>query len=396
MSKLSKKENSKLLSDGQSIDRRHFISKSSKFVAGGIMANSLMQQLDVPKNKSEKAESTLEYRTLGNTGLKVTAVGYGAMRTTDPALLAHALDLGINIVDTAHVYQGGNNEKLVGNVLNNRRKDVILCTKLKQKSVEQMMRDFEISLKRLKTDYIDILYLHSARRISDIQNEDYMKFYQKLKKQGKVRFIGFSTHSNETELVNQAAQDKFWDVILVAFNFSKEKALSEAIKVAAQSGIGIVAMKTQAGGYETEEMGDLSPHQAALKWVLQSEGVHTTIPGVKTFDELNEDFQVMNTKLGWNDRKTLYHYGNAIRNKYCVGCNACKEQCPYGVDIPEVNRCFMYYEGYRDIDLARSSYADLSAKTNASKCGLCAECKVICPHGIDIAARMKNVNNILV
>ncbi|MBN1153780.1 aldo/keto reductase [candidate division KSB1 bacterium] len=383
------------------IDRRNFIRKSSEIVAGGFVANTLLQHIErseqqqVTSKTKEESKPVLEYRTLGKTGMKVTAVGFGAMRTTDAAVLAQAVDLGINFVDTAHGYQGGNNERMVGEVLKGRRKDAFVCTKLKISSIENMKSDLETSLKRLQMDYVDVLYMHAARSIDVIQNEDYMKLYEQFKKEGKARFIGFSTHSNEATLLSQAAKDKFWDVILVAYNFQREEALTKAIKEATDAGIGIVAMKTQAGGYETKEMGNISPHQAALKWVLQNPNVHTTIPGILTFDELNEDFQVMNSKLGWNDRKTLYHYGKAIKGKYCTGCNACKDQCPYGVDIPELNRCYMYYEGYRDQEFARANFAEIKADFHASKCMLCDECSVTCVNGINLTERMRNINKLL-
>lgn len=383
------------------VNRRHFIRKSSQILAGGIVAGTVMQHLEgcakqkKQEVKQEQMKPALEYRTLGKTGLKITAVGFGAMRTTDPAVITQAIDWGINFIDTAHGYQGGNNELMLGEILKGRRKDAYVCTKLGMSSVKNMKADFELSLKRLQTDYVDVLYMHAARDIEQIQNEEFMNLYSEFKKEGKARFIGFSTHQNEALLLSQAAKDKFWDVILTAYNFKREEALTNAIKEASEAGIGIVAMKTQAGGYETEEMGGLSPHQAALKWVLQNPHVNTTIPGILTFDELAEDFQVMNAKLGWNDRKKLYHYGLAIRGKYCTGCQSCKDQCPHGVDIPEMNRCYMYYEGYQDLEFARANYAGIGANLNASQCSSCDECNVVCINGINLNERMHNINTLL-
>ncbi len=372
--------------------RRHFI-RNTGAIAGGVWITR--SGLSNAKTNQKSDKIVPEYRTLGKTGLKVTTIGYGAMRTTDAAVLERALDLGINIVDTAYVYQGGNNEIMVGNVLKKRRKDVILCTKIKPDKEKDMIRMFEESLQRLQTDYVDILYAHSFKKIDHLHNEIIMNLFQRFKKEGKVRFIGFSTHSNETELVNQAAEDRFWEVILVAYNFEKEKELTPAINKAGAAGIGIVGMKTQAGGYETESMGRLSPHQAALKWVLQNPNVHTTIPSMVTFDQLEENIQVMGKKMGWNDRKILNKYGQGIDKRYCRSCGMCVDTCPNGVDIPEVNRCYMYADGYNDPNLARTNYRELSNSENAEKCQNCDVCVATCKYGINLKNRMPSMNQLL-
>jgi len=373
-------------------DRRDFMRKSTFALAAGWLSNRVSPVLAASEKNKQKQPVNLEFRTLGKTDLRVSTVGYGAMRTTDPSVLEKALDMGINFVDTAYIYQGGNNEKLVGSVLKGRRKDVILCTKIKPNSRKKMAEMFETSLRRLQTDYVDILYLHSLKEISDLYHEPAMELFMQWKKAGKIRFLGFSTHKNETVLLSQASKDKFWDVILVAYNFKKEKALTRAVDQAAGAGIGIVGMKTQAGGYETKEMGGLSPHQAALKWVLRNPNVHATIPSMVSFAQLEENVRVMGRKMGWYDRKTLEYYSHSIDLRYCRTCGACKGTCPSGVDIPEVNRCFMYYEGYRDRELALANYDDLLPEHRADKCGNCPTCQARCKYGIDLARRMRQIN----
>lgn len=379
----------------KTIDRRDFLKKSSFFLTVGLFSNPFKVSSEelLAATKSQKLE--IEYRTLGKTGLRATTVGYGAMRTTDSAVLQKALDQGINFVDTAHGYQDGNNEVMVGKVLQSRRKEVILCTKIRQKSASEMTRMFETSLARLRTDYVDVLYLHNLKSVSDVQNSEALKLFSDLKQAGKIRFMGFSTHQNEAELVRQAALDKTWDVVLVAYNFEKEAALTEAIQKAATAGIGMVAMKTQAGGYKTETMGKLSPHQAALKWVLKNPNVHTTIPSMTTFAELEEDIQVMSQKMSWRDEKILELYSQSIDKLYCRSCGVCLATCPYGVDIPEINRCLMYFSGYGDPELAVVNYQELTPAQNALKCQACHACVAQCKHGIDLARRLPRTHRLL-
>ena len=383
------------------MNRRSFILKSSTALGIGVASKvcepvfSKMNRVyasTVNDKSSTKDTPSLEYRVLGKTGLKVSAVGYGAMRTTDPAVVHRALDLGINFIDTAHGYQDGNNEIMIGNVMKQRRDEAYVCTKIPHADKKRMTEMFETSLKRLQMDTVDILHYHSVKTIERLHNEEAMALLTKWKKQGKTRFIGFSTHTNEAELLGQAAKDKFWDVILVAYNFKKSPELTKAIEAVAKAGIGVVAMKTQAGGYKDSQMGSWSPHQAALKWVLQNPHVHAAIPSMTTFEELEEDVQVMGKKMGWHDRKVLDRYGQIIDPLYCRACNSCVLTCPHGVDIPEINRCLMYAEGYGDLALARMNYAELSTDQNVSHCIGCEKCVAKCVHGLNIARKMETAH----
>ena len=159
--------------------RRHFIRNTGAIASGMLVSSS---GISFSKTNQRSDQIVHEYRTLGKTGIKVTTVGYGAMRTTDGAVVEQALDLGINFVDTAYVYQGGNSERMVGNVLKKRRKEVILCTKIKPDSEKDMIRMFEESLKRLQTDYVDILYAHSLKKTDELHDETIMNLFQQFKR----------------------------------------------------------------------------------------------------------------------------------------------------------------------------------------------------------------------
>ncbi|MBN1348650.1 aldo/keto reductase [candidate division KSB1 bacterium] len=380
--------------------RRNFLIKSSGVIGAGLALSSGVsgaQKLALAAGEEQdsgKIQVTPEYRVLGKTGMKVTTVSYGAMRTTDPAVLHRALDLGINLIDTAHGYQDGNNEIMVGKVMKERRGEAYVCTKIHPAPIDKMETMFEESLKRLQMNTVDILYYHNIKELDVLHNEDVLKLFNKWKKEGKTRFIGFSTHKNEAELLEQAAKDKAWDVILVAYNFKKTPQLTKAINAVAKAGIGVVGMKTQAGGYKDSKMGSLTPHQASLKWVLQNPNVHTTIPSMTTFEELNEDIQVMGQKMGRRDHDLLERYGQVIDPIYCRSCNACTASCRHGVDIPEINRCLMYVEGYGDFPLAMTNYAELSERENLSQCSRCSECAASCIHGIDLPNKIKSAMNI--
>jgi len=392
------------------MNRREFLGETSKGLLTATFALSSLDPLGLAGNWLAKetrnegvparqgktgVSSSVELRRLGRTGLMVSAIGFGAMRTNNPAVLHRALDLGINYIDTAHCYQGGNNEKLVGQVIENRRQDAFIATKVHISSQKEMIRSVESSLRSLRTDYLDIVQLHNLKKPEQVTNGEAMAALEQLRKAGKVRFVGVTTHENEATVLKSAARTGFYDVVLVKYNFRSSPAVREAIEIAEKAGLGIVAMKTQAGGYRSKEMGALSPHQAALKWVLGNKHVATTVPSMVTFAQVEENFKVMGTRLSWNDRKTLSLYARATDKVYCRLCGECRDTCPDMVAIPEVMRFLMYAEGYEDLPLGRSQYVSLAPDRRAAKCLQCKKCKARCVNGLNIAARMVRAHHLL-
>jgi len=376
-------------------NRREFIDKSAKTtLAVGltfpwIRTKKILASTTHQDGVQAVKTPTLEFRTLGRTGLKVTTVAYGAMRTREPAVIHRAIDYGLNYIDTAHCYMDGYNEIVVGKVLKTRRKETFIATKVHNDSVDKMMASIEASLKSLQTDYVDVIQLHNLKEVSQIKDERAMEALQRMKKEGKARYIAFTTHRNQIELIKAAIPMNFYDVILVAYNFKSPKELGIVIQDAAKAGIGIVGMKTQAGGYQNHKMGNLSPHQASLKWVLQNPGVATTIPSMVTYGQLDENIQVMGSKMGWRDRKTLHKYDQSIDSVFCRMCDDCQGTCPKGVDVLDVNRCLMYAEGYRDTGLAHSQYQTIPFAKRPNACLTCQTCQVTCSYGLNVHAKMK-------
>ncbi len=369
------------------ISRRGFLRDAA---AAGLLLGAASLPASAPaQDKEKKEEPAIRHRTLGKTGLEMTILGYGAMRTSDPAVIRQAIDMGINNIDTARGYMDGHNEEIVAKAVGELRKRVVITTKIRVGTKERMSADLDASLAALNTDYIDILLLHGLKRDEEVLNEEWIGMLTEAKKAGKVRFAGFSTHNNMAGTLRAAVKGGFFDVVLTAYNFKSEPDLTKAIAEAAKAGIGIIAMKTQAGGYTDAGMGGLNPHQAALKWVLEDQNVACAIPAMVTFDQLNENFRVMGSHFGWMDRKTLHRYGRVIDDRLCRFCNRCAEQCTHGVAISDIQRCLMYAEGYHDQSLALSSYTALGREADLSACRSCSGCTVHCPNGVNIAANLQ-------
>jgi predicted aldo/keto reductase-like oxidoreductase len=211
-----------------------------------------------------------------------------------------------------------------------------------------------------------------------------------------VRFFGVTTHKNEAEVLHALADDKdrFFDTALVKYNFKSDAQTRQAIARAAQANIGIIAMKTLAGGYATDALGPFSPYQAAIKWVLQDQHITATIPGMRDLAQLREDIAVMGTRFGYLDNFILKRYGAAVQPYYCHLCGKCEATCPKGVAISTINRCLMYEEAYKSPVLARSTYHEIPSSLSASACLDC-DCVARCVNGLDIPAKMRRARKLL-
>lgn len=378
----------------RSINRRTFLKAGTLGTAAaavGLGRISMAEEM-APDGESETGAV---YRTLGRTGLKVSVIGIGAMLTHEEMVLQAAFDRGVNYIDTADCYLGGNSERIVGRALRGYRDKVIVATKCHVGTRESITRMIDTSLQRLQVDCIDVMQLHGISTKEEVTNAIAQEVLSEYREKGKIRFVGVSTHRNEAEVLDAVIEDKFFDMVLVVYNFKSGQKIQDAIERAAKAGVGIVAMKTQAGGYETEEMGSISPHQAALKYVLQNPHIHTTIPSMVDLAQVQENVEVMGMKLSRVDSQILKRYGKAIQPYYCERCDECLPTCPKGVDIPTINRCLMYAEGYQDRALALSTYREIPWKQSMRVCGDCTECVARCAHGLRLTARMQTARTLL-
>ncbi|MFC1538907.1 aldo/keto reductase [Candidatus Latescibacterota bacterium] len=369
--------------------RRAFIKMSSTAAGLGITAGCS----SIKKTSSEsniKTVNGVRYRKLGSTGFDVSEVGFGAMNMRDPELVHAAIDMGINYIDTAHGYMNGVNEEVVGQVMKTKRDKVFLVTKVHNSEDANLRKMMELSLKRLQTDHVDTMTLHMPRGRNEALDENCIKIFEQAKKDGLCRFVGVSTHSNHEEVIKAAIDSKFWQSVLVGYNYTSPQSVTDAIKEARNAGLAVIGMKTMARGkgYADHNMGDITPVQAALKWVLNNPNIDTTIPGVTTFEHIGENFKVMSMSLSFDNRPEPYRYSEANVNNYCcgvAGCSECDGQCQKGVNVSELNRCLGYVYGYNDMKLARENFKEFSLSSMLDKCKDCGECTVKCVNSLNLA-----------
>lgn len=348
------------------------------------------------------------YRTLGKTGLKLPVVSFGVMKSDNSGLVKAAYDGGIKMFDTAHGYQNGRNEEMLGNFFVDVPRDsFIIATKIGPAGVDRQtgkpsaettatdfLSKFEISLSRLKMSYVDILYMHGIDSLDVLRHKEIVDAMLDLKRKGKVRFIGVSTHKNEPVIMKAMAEDGIWDVVLTAYNFKQTylEEMNSALQAAADAGIGIVAMKTMAGGFLDKERTKPVNTRAALKWALSNPNIHTTIPGITAFEHLTADLEVMtDITLSSAEKEELLAAG-ANQGLYCNACSNCLPGCRNGLPIPEIMRAYMYAYGYGNLPMASELVSQTAVE--ADPCTGCDVCSAECVKGFNLRNKITDISRL--
>jgi predicted aldo/keto reductase-like oxidoreductase len=385
-----------------SASRRNFLATAGLALpAVGLARPADDKRPATPKTPPRETAPKFTYRTIGKTGLKPTAVGFGCMVTSDQTVVERAADIGITYFDTARGYQGGNNERMVGAALKARRNSLILSSKTHAATKEQALADIDTSLKELGTDHLDIWYLHAKTKADQITDE-LMEAQNIAKQQGKIRFAGVSTHSGQKEVFPAAISKKHFDVILTSYNFTMEPGMDPLIQNAKDAGIGIVAMKVMAGGFRQLRQG--SPRYdtfhrdgamlAMLKWVLRNKNVDTTIPSITDFDQLDQNLKAMSEFYTAADEKLLAARLEHLSPLYCRMCGECDGVCAKGLPVADLIRYVSYAEGYGQYAMAREQFLTLPAHLQGVRCADCNECTVQCPHGVHVTARVSRAQEL--
>jgi len=396
------------------IDRRKFLKAGGGAALGlsGLSAALRDSQAQAGEPHGARVPRIQRYRRLGRTELQVSDISLGSSSTSDPLVIAHAFDRGVNFFDSAESYRWGNAEEAIGKALKGRRDKVILTSKTKagaNDSRGEIMTSLEGSLRRLQTDHVDIYFNHSVNDVDRLRNQEWLEFTELAKRQGKIRFRGVSGHGRHlAECIDYAIDNDIADVILVAYNFSQDPGfydqlrhtfhwsaiqpeLPRFLQKAKQKDVGVLAMKTLMGAKLNDmrryERSEGSFAQAAFRWVLSDPNVDALLISMSDTDRIDEYVAASgSTSLSSYDRQLLERYAFLQAGLYCQpGCNACANACPHNVEIAEVLRTRMYDVDYGDRELARADYAALGE--GAAACIDCTTqaCLGSCPIGVPIA-----------
>lgn len=377
--------------------RRDFLTFSVG--AFGFTFEGKRKELFLKGTPDEDSPRIKKYNNFGNTGLKVSDVSCGAISLFEPNVLRYAYECGVNYFDTAEGYLRTKSESFIGQALKGVRDKVIICTKHAYNPNEKIEKSkiiqrVEASLKRLQTDYVDFAFIHNVDNIEPfMKNEEFLSAYDTLKRDGKVRFTGFSTHNAKLTL-KQALECNFAQAVLVIYNHMEGKEIEPLIADVRRKGIGVVAMKIFAGGAHGRLKALVNDKQsypqAAIRWVLSNPNIDTCIPTMSSYSHVEEYVSASGKPLTKEDIEIIKNYQDLVNNIYCrVSCRECLSSCPEGVAINDILRFAMYFENYGMEKEAMRYYSELDETKKPYKCSTCyGYCENSCPYGIKIRTRL--------
>ena len=354
--------------------RRDFIKTAGITGAGSLLVSAT--------HLAEAADKTLQVptRPFGKTGAEVSILSLGGMFniSTNQMLMRQAMKWGVTYWDTADCYHRGS-EKGIGKYFNKYPEDrrrVFLVTKSDSRSPKGMTKLLDRSLEKMQTNYIDLYFVHGIRSIDEL-DENAKAWAEKAKAAGKIRFFGFSTHSNMEECMLEAAKLGWIDGIMMTYNYRlmHTDRMKRAVDACVKAGIGMTAMKTQGGGsVKTDTDAELkmagqflqkgfTDAQAKLMAVWQNPNIASIcsqMPNM-TFLMANAAAATGKTQLSSIDRKLLQQYAQDTQADYCAGCAAICESAVTGdVPIGKVMRYLMYSRSYGDHDRACRRFRNIA------------------------------------
>ncbi len=371
----------------------------------------------------------MNYRTLGRTGLRVSQLGFGAMRlpmvgqgpeaVVDRELaipmIRRAFEGGVNYIDTAVGYCNNDSQQAVGEALKGWRDRIVVSTKNPYYGDDEKAwwDNLEQSLERLGTDHVDVYNHHGLgwQRYTDAVEPRLSKWMARAKDQGLIRHICFSFHDTAEALV-KLVDTGYADVVTLQYNML-DRSLEEGIAHAHGKGMGVVVMGPVAGGRlgaDTPVMRELLPQirrvpELALRFVLANPNVTVALSGMETLAMVEENLAITSdpTALGAADYAAIDEQLDRLKataDLYCTACGYCKP-CPAEIDIPRVFGLYNRGRVYGMWESARGEYASMPTDTwwrapHADVCTECGGCEEKCPQKIPIRKQLAEAHEVLV
>ncbi len=370
----------------------------------------------------------MQYRKFGRLNWKVSALGFGTMRlpviNNDShkidereaiRMTRYAIDNGVNYVDTAYTYHGGNSEILVGKALKDGYRDrVRIATKLPVWSVEShkdMSEKLNEQLRKLDTDHIDFYLLHSMNLSywKKMKKIDVFSWLEKEKGAGKISYIGFSFH-DDFSIFKEMIDYYKWDFCQIQYNYvdTEYQAGRKGLLYAAERGLGVVIMEPLRGGALAnlplrvmkvlEDSGiKRSAVDWALSWLWNQPEVSVVLSGMSTFEQVEENIEIAK-KGGINsfnefELKVIEEASKSFFSALPIGCTGCEYclPCTSDIEIPYIFQIYNQGEMFHKMEDARRRYKGLNIKADA--CTECGTCASRCPQNLSVPELLKKVHN---
>jgi uncharacterized protein len=354
----------------------------------------------------------MNYRRLGRTGLHISEIALGGSPLPDERLLLQLIERGVNYIDTSDSYENGNCERKVGRLFKEFGRDKLFIHArfhLQGRWTEAgIIASVEGSLRRLATDYTDILGIHGVENPDHLTDERILGAFDKLKTQGKYRFRGLTCHLNQHTVIPKAVACGFYDMVQIGYNvfdiqeteknartysdYLGESGIRKLIELAHGRGLGVTAMKVLKVGGRRQDLGGVkaggsSLYQAMIKWALGNEKLSAVVIEIMNDQEMEEDLGASGQGLTREEKRLLHAHVAANARSTCHSCGLCQEACPAGMPAADISRCLTYLESYGKEARAREQFAALGYERAA--CRDCGACDRACPYGVPVRDRTR-------
>jgi predicted aldo/keto reductase-like oxidoreductase len=364
----------------------------------------------------------MEKRRTDSLNLETSLLGFGCMRLPEnngaidrkktTEMLEMALSNGVNYFDTAYVYHDGKSEGAMGAVLKKHpRGSYFIADKMpvwQVKAQDDLERIFNEQLERLGTEYIDFYLLHSLNRAGweNVKKFDMIRFLEKKRAQGKLRFIGYSFHDTP-EVFREIINAYHWDFCQIQLNYVDWEAQGarELYQLTEEKNIPLIVMEPVHGGdlaNPADEIKriftDAAPSASVASWALRYVGslpqVKVILSGMSTTQQVEDNLTTFADfrPLTPEEYKVIDSVNEAMGEIPQIGCTGCRYcmPCPAGVNIPQNFKTFNNFQKYQNPGSFRWNFAEMK-KGISSSCVSCGACVSKCPQHIAIPKELKRV-----
>ena len=375
------------------LNRRKFLQTSAfATVAAGMTPAKFLEE----KRENQKVDSKkilnynekMRYRQFGDTDMYFSAISLGGLGIQE-AVAHHVIDQGVNLVHMSTSYNNGSSIKILGKVLKEKRDKVYVA--LKANFYKGSLEDINPVLKELNTEYVDFIMFdrHDPSQVNDPKDEEN---FEQWKKQGKVRFMGLTTHKKVKECIAKGIESGMYSLIMPVLNQPSLEVITEEMKKAQNKKIGIMAMKTMKG-IKKDEL-----KMPYLKKVLANPAVTTVSKGFPSFEMFDSFLETMQETLGAEEDFQLYRYAQENRTHNCMMCGECERVCPENMEISTLLRCKMYYfDQLMDSETPKNVFDTISSGRRDTRfCENCKKCETSCPNNIKIVKELKSASKLFI
>jgi predicted aldo/keto reductase-like oxidoreductase len=367
--------------------RREFLETSAKLIASGIVGSSLLGKTVQAATKSvtthpAKEEPKVELRKLGKTDMNISVISIGTIGTSEN-VVRYALDNGLNFIHTSLHYGKAINE--VGKAIKGRKDKFYLGLKVTWNWDSD--KELNDCLKTLNRDHVDVIFFQIHNDPNLVASPKTKETFERWKKQGKVRYMGLTSHGGMKECIESAMKVGWYDVLMPSYDLSMREDYRDIFKKVKKLNLGFIAMKTRIAEDKTQ----------SIPVLLSDKEVTTLCKSLTTLSAVKKYIEATKQKVTSEEAGKVVDRETSMLNGRCHMCGACTQACPYSLAVNDIVRSVDYYvDAMRDFDAGRLNYKLISPSANAACCTDCGRCENVCPNRVPIRSLIRRSKEMFV